>query len=380
MYGLELKTIEYDALFHRKGGRMLPAVQLAKRYHGFELSSRNAALLAVFAGVAGELEVLRESLGLCGADVVSNVFTWAAATGKMDTIEYLIGVGVTPPASSLVHAASNAHLNVCRRLLGRDVPRFYASTLGVALIAACEANHVQTVAFLLSLDEIDPAHNKNAALIGSVNGGHTAIVELLIGTGKSDASDQENKAILVATSKGFEEIVELLMRERVAASKGFTAIVKLLLGWKGANGESVDPTAQENAALIQAAKHGHLDVVELLLDIPSVNPKSRKNLALYEACCHGHTLVAQLLYTRNPQLDMPVAIRACEQAALSGHTQTVQFLLERVHVPISASFLLTASDAGHVETVSLLFERGELEFHPQTLTCALALAAAKNHV
>ncbi|KAJ3218571.1 hypothetical protein HDU81_000563, partial [Chytriomyces hyalinus] len=165
-----------------------------------------------------------------------------------------------------------------------------------------------------------------------------------------------------------------------AASKGFTEIVKLLLGWKGANGESVDPTAQENAALIQASKHGHMDIVELLLDIPSVNPKSRKNLALYEACCHGHTLVAQLLHTRNPQLEMSVAIRACEQAALSGHTQTVQFLLEQVHVPISASFLLTASDAGHVETVSLLLERGELEFHPQTLTRALALAAAKNRV
>ncbi|KAJ3258918.1 hypothetical protein HDU77_002104 [Chytriomyces hyalinus] len=468
MYGLEIKTIEhfeisfaptqYDALFHRRGGRrILPAVELAKRYHGFELLSTNAALLAVFAAVAGELDLLRECLYLSGSDVVSNVFTWAAATGQMDTVEYLIGEGVTPPASSLVHAASNAHLSVCRRLLERDVPKFYASTLGVALIAACEANHVQTAAFLLSLDEIDPGHNKNAALIGSVKWGHTALVSLLLATGKCDPSDQENKAILVATSKGYEEIVELLLLDGVgsvkidvgvheneplfaavergswrmvrallntrrvdpgdkgnrcilsscanghvrivealleyssvnprisnhdaliqAARKGYTLVVKLLLAWKGSNGESMDPTAQENAALIQASKHGHLDIVQLLLSIPSVNPKN--NLALYEACCHGHTLVAQLLFARNAQLDVRIALRACEQAALLGHTQTVQFLLEQVRVPVSASFLLTASDAGHADTVSLLLERAEAEFHPQTLTRALALAAAKNRV
>ena len=78
----------------------------------------------------------------------------------------------------------------------------------------------------------------------------------------------------------------------LASEHGHLNIVQYLVTLPGAN-----PAAQDNGAIVGAAKHGHLNVVQYLVTLPGVDPGARNNLAIILAAEHGHLNVVQYLVT-----------------------------------------------------------------------------------
>lgn len=129
---------------------------------------------------------------------------------------------------------------------------------------------------------------------------------------------------LARTSKSWHAIVTAgsgvpMLKARVehrgdlieAASRGFTDVVQRLLIDRGArllqactSVVSLPASAQDRSdgALVQASKHGHADIVRLLLDamkrphpMAGGSDRDERNAALVEASARGHTEVVRLL-------------------------------------------------------------------------------------
>ena len=117
-----------------------------------------------------------------------------------------------------------------------------------------------------------------AWLLEAVNCNNAQVVQLLLELPpdrKVDPSAEDNEAL------------------RDAAHNGRTEVVRLLLGLPPDRG--VDPSAEDNEALLGAAFGGHTEVVRLLLELPSdrgVDPGAEDNQALVCAASRGHAGVA----------------------------------------------------------------------------------------
>ncbi|KAJ2985413.1 hypothetical protein HDV02_000577, partial [Globomyces sp. JEL0801] len=109
------------------------------------------------------------------------------------------------------------------------------------------------------------------ALINAATFGHQEIVTLLLASSKVDPSALNYSALTRASRNGHSGIVEIMLRDsRVnsrntipafleAVNSGRTDIVKIFL-----NDPDVDPSAQNNAALILATRNGYQVIVEML--------------------------------------------------------------------------------------------------------------------
>ena len=85
---------------------------------------------------------------------------------------------------------------------------------------------------------------------------------------------------------------------QLAAEFGHAHIMEYLLTPSSSfpGPSSIDPTDQNNLALVLAAQHNHIDAVNFLLSIPEVNPTDRQNQAIYLAAeADHHAVVSALL-------------------------------------------------------------------------------------
>ncbi len=84
-----------------------------------------------------------------------------------------------------------------------------------------------------------------------------------------------------------------------AVRQGRIELVKCLLA-----DERVDPTAEVNGALREAAWYGHVAVVKCLLADERVDPAAGDNWALREAAKNGHVAVVKCLLADERVLTM----------------------------------------------------------------------------
>ncbi len=129
-------------------------------------------------------------------------------------------------------------------------------------------------------------------------------------------------------TEGADPRVEDNLPIRLAARKGDLMMVKLLL-----SDRRVNPAACHNDAIRGAAANSnyhngnHLDVVCLLLTLPSVDPGDMDNAAIRDAVWYGHTDVVETLLA-DPRVDPSSCInRAIVNAAWRGHVEIVKLLL-----------------------------------------------------
>ncbi|KNC47162.1 ankyrin domain-containing protein [Thecamonas trahens ATCC 50062] len=139
----------------------------------------------------------------------------------------------------------------------------------------------------------------------------------------------------------------------IAAKHGHADVVALLLA-----DDRIDPARHHSAALGSAAEHGHLPVVELLLADGRADPSARDNFAIRWACEAGASGVVEALL-RDPRTDPNVDdLAPLSIAAERGHAPIVRMLLEHrppVSVRADSDFaLLSAAAAGHVDVIRLL--------------------------
>ncbi|UXA49289.1 ankyrin repeat domain-containing protein [Xanthomonas prunicola] len=193
---------------------------------------------------------------------------------------------------------------------------------------------------------------------------------------QSDSDAAARYAIEVAITSGKESLVDQLvplLSESfevypldVAAKAGSLRAVERLMPFCN---------AEDDEALVLAARHGHTECVKRLLK--ECSPLQHDSLALYEAARHGHADVVfqLLLFSDAKAQDSRALIAACRE----GHLEVVKHLLPfSSKIQCALHGLAAAAENNHVDVVEFLIEAG-LPDPEDTYTLGLNAAAAKGH-
>jgi hypothetical protein len=216
-------------------------------------------------------------------------------------------------------------------------------------------------------------------------------------TSLSRASDgeQEVRAFLWACANGKQNIVAAFVSDDAAASTTAKAgagkarhvagmlrnpdVARSLLGSK-----HVSASIKDNVAIGIACKHGHLGVLNVLLECPDVNPGARDNYAIQAAAEHGYPRVVERLLRglKSKQVD-PSANRnfAIQAASFAGHSEVVKVLLtdSRVHPASGDNYAFRfACENGHLATVECLLRDPRVDPTARN-NAAIRWAAANGH-
>lgn len=141
-----------------------------------------------------------------------------------------------------------------------------------------------------------------------------------------------------------------------AAEHGHIDVIELIL-----RDGRVDPSSSENCAVWWACASGHLEIVKILLNDPRVDPSDDDNGAIVEASEHGHTDIVRMLLKDKRVDPSDFENTAIITASQNGHLEVVRILLNDPRVDPSADndcAIMLAAEQGHWEIVQLLRERG----------------------
>lgn len=147
---------------------------------------------------------------------------------------------------------------------------------------------------------------------------------------------------------------------KIASKHGHVDIVRMLLALTG--DRAVDPSAEHNYAIQQACKHGHEDVVRELLCNGKVDATDGGNCAIRSACINGHTEIVRMLLALDGDREVDAAIDnndAIIVASRKGYIEIVRMLLASYRHNIDAtamndSAICHAVENGHIEIVRML--------------------------
>ena len=222
-------------------------------------------------------------------------------------------------ATPLCYAAYHGHVAIVRELLsvpGIDV-NLAQQFGGTPLYLAAQRGHATVVDLLLSARAINP---NLAVLVGATplcvaaEKGHEAIVESLLKfpSIQVDACrDDEVTPLLMATQKGNPGVVELLLRADARVNVTF---------------------ADATAPLHVAVNNGNFDVAKVLLRSPEIRVNQRTETlvtALAVACKHGHKELVRLLLENgaDPNMVNDAGIAPLHLVCLLGYTEIAAMLL-----------------------------------------------------
>ncbi|KAJ3317245.1 hypothetical protein HDU76_001268 [Blyttiomyces sp. JEL0837] len=152
---------------------------------------------------------------------------------------------------------------------------------------------------------------------------------------------------------------------QMACKHGHLNIIRLLLR---AYHSTVDPTADENMAIRLAAEGGHVDVVKLLLELEGVDPTDDDNDALCKACARGHVDVVDVL-TAVDGLDVTVPNNNAVQLAVANNRRDVVVMLCQDGTGTDIETLselheeaaMWAAQRGYVDILDAVLKRGFFE-------------------
>ncbi len=266
-------------------------------------------------------------------------------------------------------AIENRHDIVVDRLIEstlnfREFP-FHPDTLLIAL-----SHSRRDIAMRLLNDErYDVSYRPHHSLLLALRTGAIRVARRLVDRGadtsllRTDHADILHKILVRSCEFGNIEFVKFLLELgadptldaskplRNAAKNGHLDIVELLL-----IDTPSDPTTNENQAIRSAAAKGHVHVVDRLLKDIRVNPATLEQDALRSAVKNRHIDVVRLLLRDprervDPSVKQQEAIRA---AAKTGDLSLVQLLLDDDRVDPSAYgnvAIRAAAARGNVEIV-----------------------------
>ncbi|KAJ3112153.1 hypothetical protein HDU96_004887 [Phlyctochytrium bullatum] len=186
-------------------------------------------------------------------------------------------------AEAIRLAAKHGHVAVLQTLLAHPAA---AQARGArddeALRAAAANGHAECVALLLATRFVDdPSARDNEALRAAAANGHAGVVAVLLDTPGVDPAARESEAL------------------RAAAANGRAGVVKALLEHRDAAGAmAVDPAARDFEALRAATANNHAPVVAALLAVPTPTPLLAS--CLRAAAASGHVSVVALLLPYAP--------------------------------------------------------------------------------
>jgi len=234
----------------------------------------------------------------------------AATTGNLPEVKRLVATGANPAAQNnyaIIWAASSGHLNVVQYLVtlpGVDP----AAQNNRAIILASKYGHLKVVQFLVTLPGVDAAAKNNKAIAKAIGFHYVDVVRYLttlpsVTTNMQDRviflsvfHDNRDVMIAIADSQGFnantkDDVVEWVISKGYLywlISHGNIREIKDLIEYYGA-----DPGADNNHALIVAAGAGKNKIVRYLVTLPEVNLQDE--IAIYAAEKNNHPELAEFL-------------------------------------------------------------------------------------
>jgi len=253
-------------------------------------------------------------------------------------------------------ACLNGKLECVRKLLRDD--RVDPSALGNRCIKyAAERGHIEIVKALLERKEVDPSADKNYALRFSSLEGHAEIVELLLQDKRvRNMRDERHffEALEFACERGHLETLRvLLMDKRVhdterennrglclwqASRSGHNNIAKLMM-------KHNVPKRHIGDAFLVACMYGHYKIAKRLMKHDVVVAEAALHDALLNAIRHRHLPLCQLLLS-HPKLDPSMNKNAALKLAISTDFAEMVTILSRLE---SVAFVSVVSRVEEVQ-------------------------------
>jgi hypothetical protein len=228
------------------------------------------------------------------------------------------------------------HCNVAAELLKRiDKNKLSQGRLDVrdALAAAARKGDKALIDLLLSSQMFDPSNvgSLEFVLRRAACGGHVSLIDYLL-------SKCPDPTVSKCITKGHRGSRNRLLVCRIfidAVMHGCTDLVRRCLissaeGYQGSQGAFHDLAL--GIALVKAARHGYVDIVELIVSYIPDDTGSRRNFiicAVSEAANRGHLSIIQALIKNSVRLDNGAinGTHPLEAAALTGQAHVVDYLL-----------------------------------------------------
>ncbi|XP_037094837.1 ankyrin repeat and KH domain-containing protein 1-like [Pollicipes pollicipes] len=250
----------------REGHEEMVALLLSQEANINAITEETQETALTLACCGGFVEVA-DFLIQAGADVelgASTPLMEAAQEGHLELVKYLMERGANVNAvtqtggdTALTYACENGHTAVAEVLLERGAALEHAAEGGrTALMKASRAGHLCTVTFLLSrLADVNrtTANNDHTALSLACHGGHLHVVKVLL--------------------------------------------------QHGANPHHI--LKDNSTMLMEAAKNGHTQVVELLMDYPDIQPLTEAQMAGAFESAEAETVARLAAATAPAELALP---------------------------------------------------------------------------
>lgn len=309
---------------------------------------------------------------------------------------------------TLLLVASTAGDRVCVKLLlkhGVPVnPAGGSSAFDSPLGCAAQYGHIHIMKDLLNagayVDSHMFAHHPQDAMVKAIIGGHCLAVKLLVQHGAQRTRAHGRPFLLLAVRTRKSEMVECLLQLQFPLDGFFDALlaacangdvdIALTLLSACAHSEHASQFKSFCAPLYQACRHGHLAIVQALLQHgvdPNLRSEECLGVPLVVAASKGHleivmsllehgadpdqpavrlqVVAARLTYTAEtrpvpdtPRIDLRTPSTALEEASAKGHLKVVQELLTR-HASVGDAIARTCSgswSSGKASILELLIE------------------------
>lgn len=308
-----------------------------------------ALCVAAKLGHAGVVKAIRGCAACSKAgDCFDKALLYAAAEGHAEVVELLCGVRPEPAAlkDSLNAAVTFGHLNTVRVFTQRMRTRV---DFDEALATAACSGHSDIMMLLV-------AHASKSTLRKALVYGSEAVVRRLLALDTASIGKAASKAFAICCAK-------------------FAGRARLLLA-----DPRVDPSANQNAALVNAVLNDNADAVGMLLADARVDPRCVSGpTLLVRAASADHSAVLRLLLD-DARLDPSERhSSALTQAAVQGKARaTRMLLLDGRATPHEADFTVAALH-GYTEVVRLFLEDGRVDPACDDC-CALRIAATNRRV
>ena len=254
----------------------------------------------------GHIELVRQSIRHPKFDP-SEGFDVAVANGQAQIVSLLLDdPRVIIHSSTFNTAVEKGHVDVVKLFLGHPLIQLTNAHLNWALNIAVRYHHIDVATLFLNHPRFSPTSHD--ILSDAVSVKDPDMVKLLLRDGRFDPSYDDNHALVEAARVGHTEIFNLLMND-----------VRL-----------VDPAGRgrRNRALVTAAQFGHIEIVDILLRDPRINPSELAlDFALSEAVRYEHADVAARLL-KHPRVT--VTDEAIEIAVRNNDLDMVQLFSKDV--------------------------------------------------
>ena len=321
----------------------------------------------------------------------------AAHTNNMETVRMLankrnyIGQRDEQGMTALMHAAQQGHVGPVRLLVKKE-KGLQDRNGWTALMHAAHSNHSEVVEILAPYEHRKRSKNNHTALMIAAEEGHTEAASLLVPYEKDRIDSEGKTALVIAAEAGHGTVVEAieptdengvtaLMRavdrgdmatakalvalQRGRVAHGETALmqaavhgdvdgIKLLLPHEGGIRNRHGATA-----LMKAAYKGYLEAVKLLIKKESGMKDNRNRTALMKAAARNHLEIATMLIEYEACMRDTSGVTALMKAASNGHLEVVELLIKYEagkNDDSGETALMKAASNGYLEVVELLFE------------------------